>query len=379
MRSSLAVPVVVRYLGKLTTYTEAWLLNAATIQFAAGPGFVDQADLVLDEIALYPHKITDAEVLTLAQRQISDPVAAADTVSAAEGATTALQVLANDTYTGPRSRSRPRSAAAALATTSPSLPPAGRPRRSSTTTRSATWRSIPVQRLPDYRRDRHIGACDRHRHGDCRRGGAVQRQLLPDQWPIERRSLHDGRSGHGRERRSGRPAHPDRARARPWWRLQRSRPDAELHASRDERKPDRRQAARRPRHGHHQLRELEPRRRLDTAGDQGSLFQRRQHRHRGQQPRATRCQFRQINKYAVQVFNALDTRVDHCDFSDYQSATAVAKGCVEIDNASVGNNTLKRLLIDYCHIHAIRQDVNVETPPTSSSWAAAPNTTGTRR
>ena len=65
--------VVVRYLGKLTTYTEAWLLNAATIQFAAGPGFVDQADLVLDEIALYPHKITDAEVLTLAQRQISDP------------------------------------------------------------------------------------------------------------------------------------------------------------------------------------------------------------------------------------------------------------------------------------------------------------------
>ena len=74
----------------------------------------------------------------------------------------------------------------------------------------------------------------------------------------------------------------------------------------------------------------------------------------------TRCQFRQINKYAVQVFNALDTRVDHCDFSDYQSATAVAKGCVEIDNASVGNNTLKRLLIDYCHIHAIRQDVNVD-------------------
>ena len=88
----------------------------------------------------------------------------------------------------------------------------------------------------------------------------------------------------------------------------------------------------------------------------------------------TRCQFRQINKYAVQVFNALDTRVDHCDFSDYQSATAVAKGCVEIDNASVGNNTLKRLLIDYCHIHAIRQDVNVPTPPTSSSWAAAPST-----
>ena len=180
MRSSLAVSVVVRYLGKLTTYTEAWLLNAATIQFAAGPGFVDQADLVLDEIALYPHKITDAEVLTLAQRQISDPVR--------------RRILSRR----PKGR-RPRCKCSSTTPTRGWLDHdhdrAQRRRRWRQHRRRCRQRGDPGVRqlqlgrrrggrypfsfIPDYRRDRHIGACDRHRHGDCRRGGAVNANCYP--------------------------------------------------------------------------------------------------------------------------------------------------------------------------------------------------------
>ena len=80
---------------------------------------------------------------------------------------------------------------------------------------------------------------------------------------------------------------------------------------------------------------------------------------RGSHHRITRCQFRQIGRYQIRVFNAVDTRIDHCDFSDYQSATAVDKGAIQLDNASVGNNSLNWILIDYCYFHEIRQNVDV--------------------
>lgn len=72
--------------------------------------------------------------------------------------------------------------------------------------------------------------------------------------------------------------------------------------------------------------------------------------------RITRCRFRQIGRNAIQLYAATDTRIDHCDAADYLSDTN-GKGFVRFRHTNVGNGTLKRVLIDYCHVHDINPDI----------------------
>ena len=58
------------------------------------------------------------------------------------------------------------------------------------------------------------------------------------------------------------------------------------------------------------------------------------------------------------MFNASDTRVSHCDFSGYRPDTNVHKGCVQLDGPSLNNNGIQRVLIDYCHMHDIVNNVS---------------------
>lgn len=79
--------------------------------------------------------------------------------------------------------------------------------------------------------------------------------------------------------------------------------------------------------------------------------------------RITRCRFRQINGLAVTIYAATDTRIDHCDASDYLSNNNL-KAFVRFWHTQVGNGTLQRVLIDHCYVHDIRpaQGVNGSEP-----------------
>ena len=69
--------------------------------------------------------------------------------------------------------------------------------------------------------------------------------------------------------------------------------------------------------------------------------------------RITRCRFRQIGRNSIQLYAATDTRIDHCDASDYISSTS-GKGFVRFRHTNIANNTMKRILIDYCYVHDIK-------------------------
>ena len=89
-----------RRVGRRTAYTSAWSLNTNPLKFASGDTFSGGApgNCTLDEVALYPRVLSDAEVVQLAQREGILPIARADVVVVPENATTAINVLDNDDY-----------------------------------------------------------------------------------------------------------------------------------------------------------------------------------------------------------------------------------------------------------------------------------------
>ena len=89
-----------QYVGKRTGFTGAWSSNSQPIRFADATWNGGRlADAVLDEVALYPRVLTEAEVLQLAQRTGS-PIATDHSFVAPESTTTVLDVVANDIYVG---------------------------------------------------------------------------------------------------------------------------------------------------------------------------------------------------------------------------------------------------------------------------------------
>ena len=75
----------------------------------------------------------------------------------------------------------------------------------------------------------------------------------------------------------------------------------------------------------------------------------------GSHHRIARCQFRDLNHYAIWAFTASDLRISHCDFSGYPRGSITDHGCIMLDCPSLRNNALMRVLIDYCNVHDIEQ------------------------
>ena len=75
----------------------------------------------------------------------------------------------------------------------------------------------------------------------------------------------------------------------------------------------------------------------------------------GQHHRVARCQFRDLNHYAIRVFTANDTRISHCDFAQYRPTSITDHGCIQFNDVSIRNQALQRALVDYCHMHDITQ------------------------
>ena len=66
--------------------------------------------------------------------------------------------------------------------------------------------------------------------------------------------------------------------------------------------------------------------------------------------RITRCRFRDIGRVCVRLFAATDTRIDHCDFSDFRSSTS-QKGCCQMRHTQIGDGSCKRVLFDCNYVH----------------------------
>lgn len=76
----------------------------------------------------------------------------------------------------------------------------------------------------------------------------------------------------------------------------------------------------------------------------------------GEKQRITRCQIRNISTHAIQVIDAIDTRVDHCDVSVYTS-DANQKGFVRCNATATKNGTLRHVLVDYNYCHDLTHTV----------------------
>ena len=86
--------------------------------------------------------------------------------------------------------------------------------------------------------------------------------------------------------------------------------------------------------------------------------------------RITRCRFRGINGATINLNACVDTRIDHCDFSDYVSNTG-SKGCIRFRHTNVGNGTMRRVLVDHLYVHDIAtgEGTNGSEPLGSTSSA----------
>jgi hypothetical protein len=77
--------------------------------------------------------------------------------------------------------------------------------------------------------------------------------------------------------------------------------------------------------------------------------------------RITRCRFRQINTECVIPDVLTNSRIDHCDFSDYISSSG-DRICIRFRNGPVGARTTRRILVDYCYFHDINTTSGVTNP-----------------
>jgi hypothetical protein len=91
-----------KYVGKNTAYTTAWINNVNPLTIGVAPWAIVNYNGIVDEIALFPRILTEAEVFLLAQH-VELPEAVGDSFTVQEGTTTVLNVVANDTFAGPKS------------------------------------------------------------------------------------------------------------------------------------------------------------------------------------------------------------------------------------------------------------------------------------
>ena len=87
------------YLDKNTSFTGAWTSNTQPIRIGFAPQLTEQADAIVDEVALYDRVLSEAEVIALSQHSQA-PVAANDSFVVPENQTTVLNVVNNDTFVG---------------------------------------------------------------------------------------------------------------------------------------------------------------------------------------------------------------------------------------------------------------------------------------
>jgi Concanavalin A-like lectin/glucanases superfamily/Right handed beta helix region len=340
-----------QYVGKNTDYTDAWSANTQPLRFADVPWSAIDGDCVLDEVALYDRVLTDAEVFQLAQRQIA-PVAVNDAAGVPEGATTAVDVTANDTYVGAKS---------ALTVQIVSQPSGGD--------------SVAVNANKDIAYTAGAVAADTARSFTYRitdpngtsNTATVNVTVQNVGGPAASNVNCYVESGTDTVVVNSAAALEAAVNAAPPGRniliAPNTYPGGTITFS-SSGPADKKPIVIRPQNGIGTVTFDNPTWTF-AAGSSRIVLSKLFFNNaclvvNGTNHRITRCQFRQINSQCITIFTATDTRVDHCDFSGYVLHTTVNKGCVKVDNVSMSNQAVNRTLIDYCHIHDIRQNTNLQ-------------------
>ena len=342
------------FLDKNVGHTTGLSANVQPFQFAAGAVFSAQGNCVLDEVCLFPRVITVPEVVQLAQRSGIAPVAVADAATVPEQATTPIDVLDNDTYVGsptieimsspgggdsiaivPAAGGQP----AYINYTAVDVPDDSNrsfsyrvtdPNGTSNTVRCKVFVQasdfVPVSIANCYQ----ISGADVRTVSTMEDLQAEVNAAPPGRQILIADDTYDG--GTLSLDPQGTEANPIVIRPASAGRGSVIINDAAWTLA-------------------------------DTSARlviTNLFFNNAQIDINGSHHRVARCQFQQIGRYCIRLFTASDTRISHCDFSDYRSTTAIAKGCIQFDGQSMANNVIQRALIDYCHIRDIRQDVDVD-------------------
>ena len=87
------------YLDKNTSFIDAWASNSQPIRIGFAPQLTEQANAIIDEVALYHRILSEAEVIELSQRTEA-PVAANVSFVVPESQTAVLNVVNHDTFVG---------------------------------------------------------------------------------------------------------------------------------------------------------------------------------------------------------------------------------------------------------------------------------------
>lgn len=341
-----------RFIGAATEHTIG-LVNNEPLQFASGAGFAVTGDCILDEICLFARALTITEIAALAQRT-NAPVTNADASTVLEGTVEAIDVIGNDSYVGIPTieiMAPPGGgdsvAVIAVANTLPfveytaaAVGPGGAIRSfnyritdvngiSNTTTCPVTVQDSGFVPLS-------IANCYTHTGSTIPVSNMAELEAAIDAAnPGDQIVIADGTYAGGT-----RTFNPQGTAANPIV----VRPvDAQ------------------PNHGRGTVVINEALWTLAVTSARLVItnihFNNAQIRINGSHHRIARCQFRDIHRYGIVLFNSSDTRISHCDFSQYRNpAVAVDKGCIQFDGPSLNTNAIQRALVDYCHIHNIQQN-----------------------
>lgn len=324
--------------GKNTNYTDAWSLNVAPVLLASNPHFSGVGNMVLQHVAIYNRVLTQTEKLLLAQRT-DPPIANDDGATVPESATTAINVLANDSYVG-----------------TPTLSIVAQP---------GGGDSVAVN-----------GALINYT------AGAVTANTVRSfQYRITDPNGQSNTATVGVTVEDSGFTPTTNANCYPT-----TSPDtvvvnsmADLDAAIDAAPPGRHilvaagtyaGGTRTFNPGGTEANPIV----VKPQGARGSVtidnaiwtlaagsarlvfanlyFNNPQFSINGQHHRVTRCRVRQIGGNCFRVVAATDTRIDHCDVAEYTSGTG-QKSFVELENANVGNGSCQRVLIDYNYCHDV--------------------------
>jgi hypothetical protein len=326
--------------GKSTAFTGAWSSNTQNLLLADDPFFAANGDCVLDEVALCGRVLPVAEVLELAQRA-NAPKATADAAAVPESATTTIDVLSNDSFVGSRTIqivSQPAGGDSVAVNGQAISYTAGAV--AADTDRSFSYRitdpngtsntaTVSVTVLNTGTPTVSIANCYVVSSSNTVQvGNMAELESAVNTAPPGRQILIQPNTYTG----GALAFDPSGTESAP--------------------------IVVRPRDGRGTVTINAANWTLATGSSRlviaNLFFNNPQITVNGSHHRITRSRFRGVGRYCVDVVAATDTRVDHCDFSDWINDSA-NKGALVLDTSATANGSLRRVLFDYNYIH----DINV--------------------
>ena len=349
-----------QFIEKVDNYTGAWTSNVNPIGLARAPWSPVDANGVIDEVAIYPRVVTEAEVLALAQQDLlgQTPVAATDILVVPENAVTAIDVAANDTFVGQKTNltieimSQPASGNSVAVNGNNDVDYTAGP-VTGDQMRSFTYR------ITDANGQSNTATCSvTVQDGDVE---APSNAVCYTE--SEADTVTTNIAGLAAAVAAAPPGRNIRITAGTY-----SGGSITLDGQGTQANP----IVIRPAGGLGTVTLSNVS--ITFAATSSYIVFEGFYRNggritmNGSTNRVDKCRFRQIGGDAIVVQACQDSRVSRCDFSDFLATTS-AKSCIRIDKPNIANGTLRGLLIDYCYVHDINPNVGANGCEPIRSWS----------